>query len=136
MWSSFVGFTCSTLPARRLLTPVHRPLELCLVHRGATLDAHPLGLVVELLLRPALLPVRAGAHPAAAPGRHVGAGEPRRLAGLARPRPRLVDGAGRDLLRALLRRALLALALLDVLVLPLALCRPCLLRHAITSLRR
>src|SRR5829696_6464331 len=45
----------------RSLPAIDRPLQLLLVHLGAAVDAHPLGLVVELLLRAALRPVGAGA---------------------------------------------------------------------------
>src|SRR6266545_6970731 len=48
---------------------------------------------------------------------------------LARLRPLLVDGASGDLLGAVLGSTRLALALLDVLVLPFTLGRPCALWH-------
>src|SRR4029079_1727156 len=67
-----------------LLLRVDRPPELLLVHRRPALDAELLGLVVELLARPALRPVRPGALAAAPRGGHVlrrrGRGAPR-LAG-------------------------------------------------------
>src|SRR5207302_1958757 len=122
-----------TRPGLRLL-PVDRPLELGLRHLRAALDPHCAGLVVDLVARAALRPVRPRTEAAAAPGRNVLTGEPGRLLRLARPRPLLVDGAGGDLLRRALRRAALLQAFLDVLVLTLALCAPGLLRHDPSSL--
>src|SRR5207237_7357154 len=112
-----------------LLPAVHRALQLLLVHARAALDAHPLGLVVELLLRPALRPVRARAQAAALAGRHVCPRELRGLLRLAGAGPLLVHGPRSDLLRPLLRRAALLETLLDVLVLPFPLVAPGLLRH-------
>src|SRR5438270_6594975 len=97
-----------------------RLLQLRLVHRGPSLDAALPGLVVELVVRGSLrAAVRAQA---AAPGGGdvVQRGAARRL-GLAVPGPFLVDGAGRDLLGAVLAVSALPRGFLDVLVLPLAL---------------
>src|SRR3954453_21506662 len=107
-----------------LLAAVDRALQLRLVHARAALDVELPRLVVELLLRAALRAVRAGAHAAAAAGGHVLAGEAGRRLRLAGTRPLLVDGARGDLLRALRRRALLLLAVDDVLVLPFSLGAP------------
>src|SRR5262249_14498041 len=95
----------------------------------AALDVHPLRLVVELLLGAALRPVRPGALAPAPAGRHVLPRRARRLTRLAGPGALLVDCPRRDLLGALGRAALLALALLDVLVLPLPLLARGLRRH-------
>src|SRR5262249_51461579 len=100
-----------------LLPPVDRALQLRLAHPRAALDAEAARLVVELLFRAPLRPICPGAEPAAAARRHVGPREPRARARLTLARALLVDSAGRDLLRARLRPALLALAVLDALVL-------------------
>src|SRR5215208_491053 len=112
-----------------LLTPVDGALELTLVHLRAAWHVHPPGLVVELLLCPALRPGSPRALPAAAARRHVLPRQPRRLFRLAGACSLLVDGSGRDLLRPLGRRATLLRAVLDVLVLAFTLVAPCLLRH-------
>src|SRR3954453_22591812 len=118
-----------------LLPAVDRALQLLLVHARAALDAHALGLVVELLLRAALLPVGAGAEAAPAAGRDVLTGEARRLLGLPGAGTLLVDRASGDLLGLLLRRAALLETLLDVLVLTFALPGPGLLRHGLLLAR-
>src|SRR3954466_1461784 len=120
-------------PSHPLLACVDRTLELLLVHARATGDPHPLRLVVERVLRAPALAAPSGAQAAATTGRDVGTGQPGRRLRLAGPRTFLVDGTGGDLLRALRRATLLLLALLDVLVLTLALLRPGLLRHGSTS---
>src|SRR5581483_317151 len=112
-----------------LLPAVDRALELRLRHPRTTLDAHPLRLVVELRFRAALRAVRPRAQAAAAAGREIGARETGRLPRLARTRPLLVDRPGSDLLRLLRARAATLEALLVVLVLALALRRPCALWH-------
>src|SRR5919204_6955738 len=118
-----------------LLTAVDRPLELRLVHARAAGDVHPLRLVVELLLRPSLGAVRAGAQAPATAGRDVARRRARRPAlRLARACPLLVDGACRDLFGALRRAPLLLLRLLHVLVLALAFRAPRLLWHLVTPL--
>src|SRR5215208_2293809 len=114
----------------RSLPAIDRPLQLLLVHLGAAVDAHPLGLVVELLLRAALRPVRAGAKAAAAARRHVLPRRSRRGASLARAGTLLVHGASRDLFRSFSRGAAFLGAVLDVLVLPFPLVAPCVLGHA------
>src|SRR5215207_9217615 len=111
------------------LATVDRPLELLLRHPRAPLDAHPLGLVVELLLRAALRTLGPGAQPAAATRRDVRPRQPRRRLRLARARPLLVHGPRCDLLGLVLGGTPVLDALLDVLVLPFALLAPCLLRH-------
>ena len=90
-WSMVRAVTASqrsdaaTLCVELLLATVDRPLELLLGHPRAPLDAHPLGLVVELLLRAALGPLRPRAQPAAAARRDVRA---RRASRTSSPRPR------------------------------------------------
>src|SRR5690349_14762503 len=96
----------STLPrpagaTHCLPAPVDRPLELRLRHPRAPRDVQPLRLVVELLLRPPLRPVRPGAEAAPAPRREVAPRERGRGGGLALPRALLVDGSRGDLLRLL-----------------------------------
>src|SRR3954454_8873338 len=118
------------LVMRPLRAAVDRPLQLLLRHSRAAFDPHPLRLVVELLLRAAFRAVRARPKAAAAARRDVTRRAPGRRLRLAAPRALLVDRARRDLLRLLLRRPTLLERLLDVLVLALALFRPCLLRHA------
>src|SRR5207247_2813980 len=115
----------------RLLPGVDSPLQLPLVHLRATGDVPSLGLVVQLLLRAALGAARAGTLAAAAAGGDVTTRGARRLPRLALSGPFLVDRPGGNLLSALGRAALLLLALLDVLVLPLALVAPGSLRHSI-----
>src|SRR3954469_7622346 len=112
-----------------LLPAVDRALQLLLVHARAALDAHVLGLVVELLLRASLLPVGTGAKATAAARRHVLARQARGGLRLAGAGALLVDGARGDFLGALRRRTLLLLAVHDVLVLALAFRAPGLLRH-------
>src|SRR5215204_3480797 len=120
----------------RSLPAIDRPLQLLLVHLGAAVDAHPLGLVVELLLRAALRSVRARALAAAAARRHVLPRRSRRGAGLARAGTLLVHGASRDFFRSLGRGAAFLGAVLDLLVLPFALVAPCVLVHADLLFRR
>src|SRR4051794_26828 len=132
-WSSVSGVTRARITTR-LLPAVDCALQLLLVHLRTTRDVHPLGLVVELLLgAPALAPRARPAEPAAAARRHVTRRRARALPRLALPRALLVDGARGDLLGPLRRAALLLLAVLDVLVLALALRAPCLLWHCKTS---
>src|SRR5581483_908844 len=99
-------------------------------------DVHPLGLVVQLVLRASGGAAGSRALPAAAAGRHVGAGELGRRSGLAAPRPLLVDRPGCDLLGPLGGGAALLRAVLDVLVLPFSLVAPCSLRHGSPPGRR
>src|SRR4051794_249420 len=118
-----------TVPTRPRVTPqlfaaVDGALELRLRHLRTALDAHLLRFVVELLLGAPLRAVRAGPEPAAAARGDVPRRRPGRRLRLAAPRALLVDGARRDLLRPLLRGTPLLEALLDVLVLPLALSGP------------
>src|SRR5262249_47788985 len=108
-----------------LLAAVDGTLQLRLRHPRAPWDVPPLGLVVELLLRAALRAPRAGSQSTAATGGHVAGRTPRTGSRFAGAGPFLVDGARRDLLRALRRAALLLLGLLDVLVLAFALRVPC-----------
>src|SRR5204862_2680788 len=77
--------------------------------------------VVELVARAAARAAAAGTHAATPTRRDVANRGARPLAGLAGPRPFLVDRAGGDLLRTRLRTALPALGLLDMLVLASAL---------------
>src|SRR5581483_8299476 len=114
---------------RKLFASVYGALKLLLVHARAAGDVHPLGLVVELLLRPPARPARPRALPAAAAGRHIRAREPRRLRRLTGAGALLVDRPRGDLLRPLERPPALPLGILDVLVLPFPLVGPCLLRH-------
>src|SRR3954447_26089619 len=114
----------------RPLLAIDRALKLLLRHPRTAFDAHPLRLVVELLLRATFRAVRARAKTPAAARRDVPRRAPRRRLRLAAPRALLVDRARGDLLRLVLRRSALLQRLLDVLVLALPLCRPCLLRHA------
>src|SRR5262245_21937567 len=94
--------------------------QLGLGHLRAALDVLLPGLVVELILCPALRPaVRAQA---ATPARRdVVRRRPARLLGLAGPSAFLVDGPRRDLLSGALTPAPLLQPGLDVLVLPLTL---------------
>src|SRR6266511_4867114 len=62
---------------RRLTLPCQSALQLLLRHPRAALDPAPLRLVVELLLRAALRPVRAGAQAATAAGGNVARGRTR-----------------------------------------------------------
>src|SRR5439155_20574574 len=107
-----------------LLPPVHRPLQLLLVHLRAAGNVHPFCFVVELLFRPPLLAVCSGSHAAALSGGHVATGELRGRLRLAAPRTLLVDRAGRNLFRTFGRSAAFLGALLDVLVLPFTLVAP------------
>src|SRR5437763_2413216 len=111
----------SRTPARcraGLFAPVDRALELLLVHVRAALDPELLGLVVALVARAPLLAIGPGALAAAPRRGHVIRRGARARARLAGAGALLVDRPGGDLLGASLARALLALALLDVLVLP------------------
>src|SRR5439155_11254265 len=114
----------------RLLAAIDGALQLRLVHLRAPGDVQPLRLVVELLLRAALRPVRARAKASAAARGDVATRRARGLLRFAAPRPLLVDRTSGDLLRPLGRRALLLRTLLDVLVLTLTLVAPGFLRHA------
>src|SRR6266511_3857879 len=100
-----------------------------LVMLAAALDPTPLRLVVELLLRATFGPVRPRAQASAPARRDVPRRGARRRACLALAGPLLVHGCGSDLLRALRGGAALLCALLDVLVLALALVTPCFLWH-------
>src|SRR6478735_579472 len=94
-----------------------RPLELLLVHGRSALDAHRLGLLVQLISRAPARGAPVGAQSAAAPRGHVLLGKPGRVPGLTVAGSLLVDGAGRDLLSLVLGRAALEQRVLDVLVL-------------------
>src|SRR5689334_4994849 len=117
----------SAVPSRRslrssALLPVDSPLELLLVHPRAAFDVQVLGLVVELVARPALLAVGARPlSPALARRLRVADRRPRTAARLAGARTLLVDRAGGDLLSRALGLALVLDGFLDVLVLPGAL---------------
>src|SRR5699024_8137527 len=93
------------------------------VHLRPPLDALTLRVLVELVLG-APLGARVGALPAALRGGLVLHGGAAGLLGLALLGAGLVHGAGGDLLRLVLRGALVQLAVLDVLVLALALVAP------------
>src|SRR5699024_2121559 len=97
--------------------------QLLLVHRGPPLDALALRVLVALVLG-ASLRTRVGAVTAALRGGLVLHGGAAGLLGLALLGAGLVHGAGGDLLRLVLRGALVQLAVLDVLVLALALPAP------------
>src|SRR5438067_12596977 len=76
--SSSDGTQTATGYALLLFAAVDGALELLLRHPRPTLDAHPLRLVVELLLRAPLRPLRAGAKPPATARGDVGARQPGR----------------------------------------------------------
>src|SRR5918994_1179159 len=111
------------------LATVDRPLQLLLRHPRPPLDAHSLGLVVELLLRAALGAFRPRAESTAPARGDVGSREPRGRLRLTGARALFVHGPRRDLLGLVLGGTALLDALLDVLVLSLALLGPCLRRH-------
>src|SRR5436190_11267776 len=111
----------------RLLPTGDGSLELLLAHSRAPFDPQALGPLVQLLLRlAAVARARAGTGARSRPGRRGAL----RLALLG---TLLVDRPSGDLLGALRRAPLLLLAVLDVLVLTLALVAPC-LRHGGTPL--
>src|SRR3954469_15121250 len=105
-----------------------RALQLRLVHLRPSVDALLLGLVVELLLG---APTRAAMGPqsAAATGRDVTHGGPALRLGFAAASPFLVHRTSGDFLGLALLLAAFTQAVLDVLVLPFALCVPGTLRH-------
>src|SRR5688500_11922572 len=120
--------------AAALLPAVHCPLQLGLGHLRASLDTHLLRLVVELVAGATLLPAGSGAQAATPPRGDVLPREARRRLRLTRAGALLVHRPGGDLLGLVLGRPTLLEAVLDVLVLALALLAPGLRHHYLPRL--